>query len=146
MKINDGRIKPKREATFGKKPYAGKDRNRKGSKLKTNRLKPVYSAKNKSLISDEDREYLEWLQSSAYPCLVCGGFNGIEWHHVKEFSFNKKNHERLIPLCGVEHHRLGQILSAHGTPKKWRETYSIQMQNEAADKIYQDYLDSNQGL
>ena len=75
-----------------------------------------------------------------YPCFVCGGFNGIEWHHVKEVSSDAKNHKRQIALCGVEHHRLGQTLSAHGTPKKWRATYSMQEQNEAADKIYADYL------
>jgi len=60
---------------------------------------------------------------------------------LKLNSSDKKNHKRLIPLCGVEHHRLGQTLSAHGTPKKWRETFSMEMQNEFADKIYKEYKD-----
>ncbi len=143
FEIKSGRIKPKKEPSFGKKPYAGKDRNRTGKKSVTvtaARIKPKFDGSNQKEISAEDKNYLEWLQMQVYPCFVCGGFNGIEWHHVKEVSSDTKNHKRLIALCGVEHHRLGQTLSAHGTPKKWRDTYSMEEQNEAADKIYADYL------
>ena len=140
-KIKSGRLKPKKEATFGKKPYTGKNRNRTGRTIKSERIKPVYDGSNESGVSLEDREYLSWLQLQAYPCFVCGGFNGIEWHHIKLYSSDKKNHKRLIPLCGVEHHRTGQTLSAHGTPKKWRETFSMQVQYAAADKIYADYVE-----
>ena len=115
-------------------------------KIKTRRLRPKPSTKNKKSITDEDKKYLEWLQEQAYPCFVCGGYNGIEWHHVKEFSSDKKNHKRLIPLCGVEHHRLGQVLSPHGTPKKWREIYSMEVQNECADSIYNDYLNEMESV
>ena len=142
MKINDGRLNPKKEKTFGvKKPFKGLDKNRKGNK-KATRLKPKYSAKNKKLFTAEDGLYLEWLQSTSYHCLVCGGSNGIEWHHVKRDSADKKNHSRLIPLCGVEHHRLGTKLSAHGTPKKFREAYPVEVQLEVAKSIYEDYLSS----
>lgn len=142
--IKSGRIKPKKEPSFGKKPYKGKGKNRAGKKSVTvtaARIKPKFDGSNQKEISPEDKAYLKWLKEFAvYPCFVCGGFNGIEWHHVKEFSSDVKNHKRLIPLCGVEHHRLGQTLSAHGTPKKWRETYSMDVQTEAAWQIYQDYL------
>ena len=147
-KINDGRLKPKKESTFGKvkKPFKGKDKNRKGStKVTVARIKPKVSSKNVSLLTQEDKLYLEWLQEQDTVCFVCGQQSGIEWHHVKLYSNDKKNHKRLIPLCGVEHHRLGQELSPHGTPKKWRETYSMDEQNAYADKFYQKYKDQRNG-
>jgi len=89
----------------------------------------------------DDMEYLQWLQDQPYKCFACGKQNGIEWHHVKLNSVDKKNHKRLIPLCGVEHHRLGE-LSPHGNPRKWREKFSMKIQNDFADKIYQEYLET----
>lgn len=127
FKIKSNRIKV---------PYCGKNKNRSGS-LKSSVMNFV--SKNKRA-SAEDKLYLNWLHEQNYGCFVCGGHNGIEWHHVKLHSSDKKDHTKLIPLCGVEHHRLGQTLSAHGTPKKWREAYSMEKQNEVADKIYADYL------
>ena len=109
-----------------------------GTVIKANRIKPKYNGKNKKKTTDEDKEYLEWLQHQNYKCFVCGKQNGIEFHHIKEYSTDKKNHKRLIPLCGVEHHRLGE-LSPHGNPKRWRETFSIELQNNFADEIYQYY-------
>ena len=139
--IKSGRIKPKKEPMFGKKPYKGKNKNRTGRTVKTERIKPKFDGSNQNEISLEDKAYPRWLKEFAvYPCFVCGDFNSIEWHHVKLYSSDKKNHKRLIPLCGIEHHRLGQTLSPHGTPKKWRETYSMDVQNAVADKIYEDYL------
>ena len=126
-KFNHSRLKEKPKSTFGvKKPFKSKNRNRKGSKNITN----------------QDKAYLKWLQSYNCGCFVCGGFDCIEWHHVKEFSSDKKNHKRLIPLCGIEHHRLGSELSAHGTPKKWRETFSMKKQNDFADNIYSFYKEN----
>jgi len=140
IKVMDGRLKPKKESTFGKKPFKGKQKNRTGNKKVTvARIKPKPSAKNVKKLSSEDEAYLEYLQELDAVCFVCGKKNGIEWHHVKLYSSDKKNHKRLIPLCGVEHHRLGMELSAHGTPKKWRETYSMDEQNAYADEIYNKY-------
>ena len=140
--IKSGRIKPKKEPMFGKKPYKGKNKNRTGRTVKTERIKEVYNGSNKPKINDDDKAYLEWLdtQRENYGCFVCGRTCCNEWHHIKLYSTDSKNHKRLIALCGEEHHRLGQELSAHGTPKKWRETYSMEEQNEFADKIYADYL------
>jgi len=140
IKITDGRLSPKKKATFGKKPFKGKQKNRAGNKKVTvARIKPKPSAKNVKKFSSEDEAYLEYLQELDAACFVCGQKNGIEWHHVKLYSSDKKNHKRLLPLCGVEHHRLGMELSAHGTPKKWRETYSMDEQNAYADEIYNKY-------
>ncbi|MDD3443166.1 MAG: HNH endonuclease signature motif containing protein [Sulfurimonas denitrificans] len=111
-------------------------------KIKTNRIKPKYNGKNKKKITSEDKEYLEWLQNQSYKCFVCGKINPndpIEWHHIKLHSTDKKNHKRLIPLCG-SHHRLSNDISAHSTPKKFRKLYPIEMQNEFADKIYRKYI------
>jgi len=149
-KINDGRIRPKAEKTFGKNPRKGKNRNRSGNtknsflsseeKIVSERIKPKFSGKTPSLLTGADRKYLRYLQSLDVVCFVCGEQNGIEWHHVKRDSTDKKDHTRLIPLCGVEHHRLGAELSAHRTPVKFRETYPVEVQMEYAAKIYENYL------
>ena len=107
-------------------------------KIKSNRIKPKYSGKNKKVISKEDKGHLEWLQTTDYGCLVCGNLSNREWHHVKEHSTDKKNHKRLIPLCCM-HHRLSNEFSAHGTPSLFRKTYPMEVQNALADKIYQIY-------
>lgn len=102
-------------------------------------------SKNK-LATAEEKEFMKWLHSEAvyfdYPCFVCGKINpndGIEWHHVKEGSGDEKNHKRQIPLCGNEHHRTGAEISPHGTPKKWRETYSVEVQNKFAGNVWNDF-------
>ena len=107
-------------------------------KFNHGRIKPKYSSKNKSSITAHEKEYLEYLQHIDEECLVCG-CNGIEWHHVKRDSTDKKNHTRLIPLCPM-HHRLSNELSAHGTPKKFREIYSMEIQNEVAETYYNEYI------
>ena len=113
--------KVKKVSTFGKKKSCLKKR----------------SAKNQ--ISKDEKDYLDWLQNQSYGCFVCGQQNGIEWHHVKKFSSDKKNHFRLIPLCFM-HHRISNELSAHGTPKLWRETYTYEEQLQFAATIHLNYL------
>lgn len=114
-----------------------------GTVIKHKRLRPKKSFKNKSKITDADKQYLEWLQLQDYSCFACGEQNGIEWHHVKEFSTDKKNHKRLIPLCGEKCHRNGLDLSAHGTPKKFREAFCIEDQNIQADLIYATFSNTH---
>lgn len=145
--IKSGRIKPKRKSTFGKvkKPFKGKNKNRKGRKKDSlfdhERIKPKPSMKNDNSATPEERDYLQWLQLLDVPCFCCGEYgNGIEWHHVKKYSTDKKDHTSLIPLCGVKCHRTGTDLSAHGTPKKFREMFPIELQREAAGKFYEQYL------
>jgi len=140
----------KSKGTFGKKPSNGTFGKKPSKPLKSSGFKKTNTILKKrsktNIISAEEREFMKWLHSEAnydrYPCFVCGKIkhdDKIEWHHVKEYSSDKKNHKRLIPLCGVEHHRLGQELSPHGTPKKWRETYSMQEQMDFAERVWNDF-------
>ncbi|PCI30965.1 MAG: hypothetical protein COB67_00485 [SAR324 cluster bacterium] len=78
--------------------------------------------------------------------MVCDSINsddGIEWHHVKHDSTDIKNHKKLIPLCGHEHHRNGIEISAHGTPVLFRERFSMRSQYALADAIYKEYKEQN---
>lgn len=124
----------KEKVPFGRRPSKGSFGKRKNSFLKP--------AIKKKKVSSLEREFLEWLHIQIKPCFVCDGLNVIEWHHVKRDSTCQKDHTRLIPLCGESCHRLGTVLSAHGTPSKFRETYPISEQMEYAKKIYEEFLSS----
>jgi len=88
----------------------------------------------------KDPDYLTWLHEDKKPvCFSCGECNGIELHHIKEASSDKKDDRLVIPLCGVKCHRLGTELSAHGTPSKFRNIYPIPLQKEYAKDLYQEY-------
>ncbi|MCF6330981.1 MAG: hypothetical protein L3I99_05480 [Sulfurimonas sp.] len=112
-------------------------------KINHKRLRPKICQKNKKSITQGDKDYLAWLQTQDYPCFVCKKYNKIEWHHVKEYSSDKKNHKRLMPLCGEECHRNGLTLSAHGTPKRFKEIFPMSVQNDYADTIYNLYINGN---
>jgi hypothetical protein len=115
--------------------------------------KRIAKKSKKNVVTALEQEFMDWLHSDAvyfdYPCFVCGKFNPcdkIGWHHVKEFSSDKKNHKRQIPLCDKEHHWLGNVLSPHGTPKKWRATYTMKVQNKYADSIWNDFLNYKKNM
>ena len=110
----------------------------KKKKVSTFGRKNILKKKSQNLSKDE-KDYLDWLQNQSYVCFVCGQQNGIEWHHVKKFSSDKKNHFRLIPLCFM-HHRISNELSAHGTPRKFREAFTYEEQLFYAAKIHLEYL------
>jgi len=153
---------------FGKKPSSGSfGKNKTSSEkkelfnhssikpktAKVSKRKIIKKKSEKNLATPEEKEFLDWLkedfQYEKYPCFVCNNLNtndSIEWHHVKKYSSDAKNHKRLIPLCGNEHHRLGTTLSPHGTPKKWRETYSMEEQNAYADKVWNDFQTYKKGM
>jgi len=109
-----GRIKDKAVSTF-------------------NRKNPI---KKKTTTTTEEREYLSWLQTIEANCMVCNK-NADHWHHVKLNSTDKKNHFELIPLC-IDHH-VGNELSPHGTPKKWRQKFSMEGQLAKAYYYYELY-------
>ena len=90
-------------------------------------------------ISSIEKEYLNYLQTLNARCWLCKNPFDVEWHHIKLKSTDKKDHKRLIPLC--KKHHTGNELSPHGTPTKWRETYSIQEQNRWADIYYKEFLE-----
>jgi len=97
--------------------------------------------KKKPIATKEDKEYLEYLQTqNHYKCFNCSS-SVEEWHHVKLYSSDRKNHKRLIPLCRNCH--TGNTFSVHGTPKAWRSRYTIQKQEEFADLIYCEFLGIN---
>lgn len=101
--------------------------------------KDQQTKKNKaSKITQHERDYLEWLQHLYTFCYRCGEANGIEWHHCKENSTDKKVHTELIPLCGIECHRLGKY-SVHGNPVWFREHFPIKEQREFARSIYKRF-------
>lgn len=119
------KVKEKKVSTIGKKKSCLKKKSK------------------KNLLTKEEQDYLTWLQGRENSvCFVCGkrNFNDdLEWHHVKNSSSDKKNHFRLIPLCGSKHHRNGE-LSPHGGARKFRETFTYEEQLFYAAKIHLEYL------
>ena len=121
QQLNHGRLRPKKESTFGK---ASKP-------LKQSRMK------NKRVTTDDELDYLNWSKKQDYVCFVCGTKKQIQMHHTKRDSTSKKNHKRIIPLC-YDHH-LGSDFSAHGSPSLFREKYPMEIQEAYADSLYDDY-------
>lgn len=115
----------KNKGSFGKKP---------STPLKRTRIKP-----KPQKIEKIDREYLNWVHLQGYGCLICGTHNQIEWHHIKEYSSDKKNHRELLPLCAY-HHRLGTDISAHSNAKAFKAKFPMDLQREIAKKIYEQFL------
>lgn len=116
----------------------------KKKKVSTFGKKNILKKKSQNLSNDE-KDFLNWLQIRENTvCFVCGKndfYDKIEWHHIKNSSSDKKNHFRLIPLCGSKHHRNGD-LSPHGNAKKWKETYSLEVQLMCAAGIHLEYINS----
>lgn len=119
------------------------------------RIKPKPSMKNKDTkvmkksVAVSDPDFILWLHEVKKPkCFCCGReyyFEGIqdhsEVHHIKEASTDHKNDREVLMLCGVSCHRLGTELSAHGTPKKFREKFPIKEQKIYSLTLYLEYLD-----
>ena len=143
LKDNSFSVKKTSKGTFGNKPNNG-NFGKKRTFIKT------ISSSKKGDITELEQRYLTWLHEDAqtfrFKCFVCNRINPndpIKWHHLKKHSSDKKNHKRMIPLCDNEHHRLGKVMSPHGTPRKFRETYSQEIQNKVADKIWSLLLTEN---
>jgi len=109
-------------------------------KIKANRIKPKPSMKNKPKISSQERDYLQWFAEQSHTCFICGTHYGIEGHHVKEHSTDRKDHTSLLPLCS--RHHTGPDLSPHGTPKRFREAYPMEVQRRYAAEIYKSFLET----
>lgn len=92
-------------------------------------------------------EFLQWVHNVARPsCFCCGReyyyiseADKMELHHIKAASSDNKDDRKVIPLCGVECHRVGTTLSAHGTPKLFREKFSMEKQESYARKLFEQY-------
>ena len=119
----------------------------KNPKVKTFGTKKSFIKKksDKNILTQDEKDYLNYLQSIKYNvvCFVCGKNNPndpIEWHHIKKHSSDKKNNFGLIPLCGCEHHRLGE-LSPHGGARKFRDMFDFVFQEKYAKRFYVEYLE-----
>jgi len=102
----------------------------KKQQTKSNRIKPT---------AIKEPKYLAYLHTQNLVCFSCGKQNKIELHHIKRYSSDLKNDTHTIPLCGEECHRTGTELSAHGTPKKFRELYPMEVQIGYANELYRAY-------
>ena len=109
-------------------------------KFNHKRLRPKASSKNKPKINQQERDYLQWFNKQNFSCLICNTKAGVEGHHVKRDSLDKKNHKRIIPLCRVHHH--GTVLSPHGTPVLFRRHYEMEFQYRLADGYYAKYKET----
>ena len=89
----------------------------------------------------KDSAFLSWMHSQWFGCIVCKNPQ-IELHHVKEHSGDVKNDHEVLPLCDW-HHKYSDYLSPHGSPKKWREAYPIEVQREMAQKYYKEWESEN---
>lgn len=105
-------------------------------------LKSEQTAKNKDpKITSQDKKYLSWLHNQEMACIVCGTYENIEFHHMKLNSSMTKNHKKILPLC-VDHHRFNTSMSPHSAPRKFREQYPIEAQEQIANRIYDNFLES----
>ena len=104
-------------------------------KAQTSRKEPLKQNQTK------DSAFLSWMHSQGYGCIVCNNPQ-IELHHVKEHSSDVKNDHEVLTLCEF-HHKYSNYLSPHGSPKKWREVYPIEVQRAMAQKYYEEYKNEN---
>ena len=92
----------------------------------------------------KEAKYLNWFHEVLRPpCFVCNVSVGIQAHHVKEGSSDKRNDNQIIPLC--YNHHLGNEFSVHGTPREFREAYPIKEQLKHAETLYERYKDELNG-
>lgn len=107
MKINDGRIKgPKKQSTFGKKPFKGKAKNRKGS-LKNSfstsvvKREPLNSAKPVRFFQAKYRARQDAIRELGR-CQVCDVSYELDApHHVMQGGC--KDDRYLINICVTCH-------------------------------------------
>jgi len=83
------------------------------------------------------KEYLDWFHNQGFCCLICGN-SQIEAHHIKNTSSDIKDDRYLLPLCEF-HHKYSDHMSPHGSPKKWREAYPMDVQMAISTKLYERF-------
>jgi len=113
-KIKSGRIKPKKESTFGlKKPFKGKAKNRKGSKrVSTPRLKPKAKSRN-PLVLREFYVYMRDLANSV----------GCDAHHWMPKS--KLKQDIFLALVPYDKHRAIHAEGNSQSPWQWAEAQGL---------------------
>ena len=106
-----------------------------------NRIKPKPSAKNVTTRIITNPEYLEWFTDHHFSCIVCGTTEGIEGHHVKRDSTDRKRDDEMLPLCREHHH--GRTLSPHGTPTLFREEFPMHVQKRLAYDYFKEWKETS---
>jgi len=102
------------------------------------------------MITKDEKKYFEWLKSQYIPCIVCSALevetkSMIEFHHIKEFSSDRKNHKEVIPLC-ADHHKYNLEISAHSNKKAFFEMFPMESQKKIAEKIHNQFLSEMETL
>jgi len=86
----------------------------------------------------KEPEYLRYLHEDLQPrCFVCNVRYGVEMHHLKRDSTDKRIDKLILPLCWTHHH--GFDMSPHGNPGQFRKQYTMDEQIEFAEKMYRRY-------
>ena len=97
-------------------------------------------------VAFKDKDYLTWCHQQDLKCFACGEKahidDGIELHHIRDRSITHRDDDKIIPLHGIKCHRLGTELSAHLTPKKFRNIFPVGSQLMYAKKLYERYCES----
>ena len=120
-KVKDGRLKPKPVGTFGKtkKPFKGKNRNRKGSVLHPDRAVRVDAR-------ELDRR-VDFILSKEF-CQVCEDSFLLDYpHHVVQ-GIGVKDDQSLICIC-VSCHRLIHACGYDSVKKSREECEAIAEKN-----------------
>jgi len=87
----------------------------------------------------KEPKFLKWLHEVKMPsCYVCGINTGVEIHHIKAHSTDERIDSIVLPLCCFHHH--GSDISPDGTPRKFRDKFSIHKQKEDAKILYMEYI------
>lgn len=86
-------------------------------------------------------KYLKWLHEVEQPeCFVCHLSSGIQLHHVKRYSSDNRDDDKVIPLC-YDHH-LGTEFSVHNNSVEFREIYTMEEQLASAKELYTKYKET----
>lgn len=119
MNITSGRIKPKKESTFGKKPFKGKNKNRTGNKKESlfshERIKKKVSGKNVrkdfSLNLDKPVRFSKavmkkrniWINENIGVCQICEVSTQLDVPHHALSGSGLKDDRPLICICVTCH-------------------------------------------
>ncbi len=151
FEIKSGRIKPKKEPMFGKKPYKGKNKNRTGRTVKTDdvqRIKPVYDSKKGSIkhrvengtfnllgkdkpvrfASGQYWQRVLWLQELE-ACQVCQVSRDLDHPHHPETGSNRDD-RHMINICVDCHRKIHGASGYADVNKSLDECIKIGIEND----------------
>ena len=136
--LSKTRIKPKKEATFGKTPTMWNNSNKKSK-----------SFTPKSNTNDLEKLYFKWLFSEYRGCFFPDCCNtDIEYHHLKfnetdtiHSSSASKKHNLVINVCS-SHHDKGSC-SFHKGKAEMAKYFTKESLTILANKLYNEFLESS---